>query len=96
LTIDDTQRVDPDHPGFWIDHGERVRKRSHLAGAGGVVRGIDVIAHQGVDRFVTHAIGARLDLPAPVRIEGVLSEDLPGQAHASAHPNPILGMAPYN
>ena len=91
--FDDPQRLDADHPGFGIGDGERVSRRPHLAAAGGVVGGIDMVAHEGVDRLVADAIVARLDFPAPIRVEGVLSEDLAGQPHASARLDPVLGMA---
>ena len=91
--IDDAQRLDADHPGFRIDDGERVSGRSHLAGAGGVVGALDVVAHEGVDRLVADAVCARLDLAAAIGVEGALREDLAGQAHAGAHLDPVLGMA---
>ena len=68
-----------------VDHRHRVVGRAHPAGAGGVIGALDLWRDEGVDRLVADDVRAGLDLAAAIRIEGLLREDLAGQAHAGAH-----------
>ena len=58
-----------------------------------MVGAVDALAHKGVDRLVADGVRPRLDFAAAIAIEGPLSEDFAGQAHACAHLDPVLGMA---
>ena len=44
--------VNADDARLRIDHGHRIGGLAHLAGAGGMVGALDLVADEGVDRLV--------------------------------------------
>ncbi len=58
-----------------------------------MIRAFDLRAHEGIDLLVRLHVGAGLNLPSAIAVEGRLREDLPRQAHAGAHFDPIVRLA---
>ena len=78
---------EPAHPQSGVDYRGLVR--AHPAGAYRVVSAVRHPDHEGVDVRGRHAVRARLGLPAPIRGEGLVGQDLPAHLERPAVEAPV-------